>query len=398
VALELGLTPALGVQLKLANIALSVGDPPGDPTLAAQDAWSAQTGMLGARVRPLVRPYDPSKPLSPAGLWFDANAGVAKTSYLARIAFDAHLGFDFLWDGVGAGPFVGYTQVVQPDDALRPDDAHVFVFGVHAFYGMVTDGRGDYDGDRVIDARDRCSDRPEDKDGFQDADGCPDPDNDGDGVPDDEDACAMVPGRKTEDPKTNGCPVGDRDKDGVVDDVDRCPDEAEDKDGFEDFDGCPEPDNDKDGISDLTDKCPNEPELFNRYADEDGCPDSEQVRVVGDKILLDDRVHFQASRAVVLRNSEQLLWRVAQLILKHPEYVRIRVDGYADQRGEESYNQKLSEARARAVMEVLIKDGVARERLTAVGYGTANPRVPEKDEKAWYQNRRTEFTLTRSVP
>ena len=100
------------------------------------------------------------------------------------------------------------------------------------------------------------------------------------------------------------------------------------------------------------------------YADDDGCPDDAQVRVVGDKNVLDDRVHFETNRSVVLLVSQPLLWRVAKLIVKHPEYSSVEVEGYADERGEESYNQKLSEARAKAVRDMLVRYGVSRERLT----------------------------------
>jgi hypothetical protein len=99
----------------------------------------------------------------------------------------------------------------------------------------------DRDGDGITDDKDKCPDQPEDRDGYQDLDGCPDPDNDADGV---------------------------------VDADDRCPNEPEDKDGFQDDDGCPDPDNDADGIADPQDKCPNEPENKNGFEDDDGCPDT----------------------------------------------------------------------------------------------------------------------------
>jgi outer membrane protein OmpA-like peptidoglycan-associated protein len=119
------------------------------------------------------------------------------------------------------------------------------------------------------------------------------------------------------------------------------------------------------------------------------------VRVVGDKILLDDRIHFDSNRYVVLAVSQPLIWRVAAIIVKHPEYTHVEVEGYADERGEESYNQKLSENRAKAVLTLLVKYGVSRERLTAAGYGTSNPRVPAKSDGAYHQNRRVEFKITR---
>jgi hypothetical protein len=129
----------------------------------------------------------------------------------------------------------------------------------------------DRDGDGIADSNDRCPNDPEDFDGFQDEDGCPDPDNDGDGVRDVDDRCPNQPG-----PRGDGCPksVGtDRDGDGIADAFDKCPDEPEDKDGFQDADGCPDPDNDMDGIPDAKDQCPNEPEDKDGFQDEDGCPD-----------------------------------------------------------------------------------------------------------------------------
>ena len=61
----------------------------------------------------------------------------------------------------------------------------------------------DRDGDGIPDIVDRCPDEPEDYDGFQDDDGCPDRDNDNDGVPDAEDRCPNTPGP----PENAGCPI-----------------------------------------------------------------------------------------------------------------------------------------------------------------------------------------------
>jgi hypothetical protein len=125
--------------------------------------------------------------------------------------------------------------------------------------------RGDRDGDGIVDDIDKCPDDPEDFDGFEDADGCPDPDNDRDGILDVDDKCPNLPG-----PPPDGCPhapTTDRDGDGIPDPVDKCPDDPEDFDGFEDADGCPDPDNDKDGILDVDDLCPNDP-----GPPPDGCP------------------------------------------------------------------------------------------------------------------------------
>jgi hypothetical protein len=132
----------------------------------------------------------------------------------------------------------------------------------------------DNDEDGVPDEQDKCPTAKEDEDGFQDEDGCPDPDNDKDNIPDVEDKCPNEAGpRHPEDPKKDGCPIKDRDGDGIDDPQDKCPDQAEDKDGFEDADGCPDPDNDKDGIPDALDACPNVKGVAAEDPKENGCPD-----------------------------------------------------------------------------------------------------------------------------
>ncbi|MBX5484673.1 MAG: OmpA family protein [Myxococcaceae bacterium] len=128
--------------------------------------------------------------------------------------------------------------------------------------------REDSDGDGIPDDIDRCRDVAEDKDGFQDEDGCPEPDNDNDGLLDAADKCPVDAGP----PQNLGCPIVDKDQDGIHDDVDKCPDEPEDKDGFEDEDGCPDLDNDKDGLPDGQDKCPMEA----GPAENNGCPDTDK--------------------------------------------------------------------------------------------------------------------------
>jgi hypothetical protein len=133
----------------------------------------------------------------------------------------------------------------------------------------------DNDGDRRPDSEDKCPNQAEDIDGFEDDDGCPDPDNDKDGILDLDDKCPNDPeDGKAPYPK-DGCPADkhDSDGDGIPDSADSCPLEEEDLDGFEDGDGCPEADNDGDGIPDAADKCPLCPEDKDGFQDEDGCPD-----------------------------------------------------------------------------------------------------------------------------
>lgn len=131
----------------------------------------------------------------------------------------------------------------------------------------------DRDGDGVLDAVDQCPVDPEDLDGFEDLDGCPDRDNDKDGLPDDRDRCPLEPEDKDGFEDDDGCPDRDNDQDGIKDEQDKCPDRAEDLDGDRDGDGCPDGDGDRDGIPDDLDKCPTQPEDLDGIDDADGCPD-----------------------------------------------------------------------------------------------------------------------------
>jgi len=238
----------------------------------------------------------------------------------------------------------------------------------------------DSDGDGTPDDIDRCPLDSEDQDGFQDEDGCPDPDNDGDGIVDKVDACPATPGPI----ENRGCPILDRDGDGVPDAEDRCPAEA----GPREHGGCPVLDRDKDGINDDLDRCPDEPGVA-----PDGCPRKYTlVEVKKDRIVIKQQVHFATAKWKVLPDSFALLDQVVQ-VLKDQPAMHLSIEGHTDSVGGEAMNMKLSQARAEAVRDYLVKKGVATERLEAVGYGPTKPIASNKSETGRAQNRRTEFRI-----
>ena len=390
----------LGLELSASWLGLGHGDPTAATAEPVTTGASAIAPSLGIHVTPFAANHN-GKLLSPAGLWTKVAGGVAFTGGLTRPLFDAQLGFDALnvTGHVGGGPMLAFVHVFQPDDQFRPEDANVLLFGVHVLYDFSRElpVKGDRDHDGILDDVDRCPDTPEDKDGFQDTDGCPDLDNDADGIPDVTDKCPNVPEDRDGFEDQDGCPELDNDKDGILDRVDKCPNEPEDNDGWDSLDGCPDPDNDADGILDVNDLCPFEPETVNGYADNDGCPDEEQVRVVGDKIVLDDRVHFFVNSAVIRQVSYPLLQRLTKLVAEHPEYTHVAIEGHADERGAEDFNRKLSDDRARSVLEFMVKQGIQRDRLSSQGFGSSRPLVDSKNEYAWLLNRRVEFTVTRHM-
>ena len=199
---------------------------------------------------------------------------------------------------------------------------------------------------------------PEDVDGFEDEDGCPDPDNDGDGIPDVSDAC---------------------------------PDDAEDADGFEDTDGCPDLDNDGDGILDVDDQCPNEPEDFDGEADEDGCPDA--TRLTCTEIELGETVNFDTDSDVIQSSSHALLDEVVQVMNANPSIRLIEVGGHTDDRGSDEYNRDLSQRRVESVVRYLVRGGVDASRLQAQGYGESVPIATNSTDAGMAANRRVELKI-----
>ncbi|HEX6791931.1 MAG TPA: OmpA family protein [Candidatus Krumholzibacteria bacterium] len=253
-----------------------------------------------------------------------------------------------------------------------------------------TDGCPDLDNDHdgVQDANDKCADLGEDVDGFQDEDGCPDLDNDQDGIQDVSDKCPNEPEDFDGDQDTDGCPdlVKDSDNDGLPDDLDRCPLQAEDIDGYQDDDGCPDLDNDLDGIPDEQDKCPTQPETFNGVDDADGCPDAKEI---GKQFVLRG-INFESGRADLTPDSHTVLDQVIASLNAYPE-ARLEIRGHTDAQGPANFNLQLSQKRAESVRQYLIKGGIDPSRVTAVGIGEDEPMASNATAEGRALNRRIEF-------
>jgi outer membrane protein OmpA-like peptidoglycan-associated protein len=393
--------PQLSLGIKGTAAWLTPGEETDDPTIVPKRGASLYGGALNITAYPFARAKEERRSFSAAGVWCSVSGGAATTGQRVRATLDALAGWDFWWPdrSLGIGPTLGLLHVFQPDDHARPADANVALLGLHArFWVRPPAPPSDRDHDGLADKHDRCPDHAEDRDGFEDRDGCPDLDDDKDGVPDTSDRCSKEAEDRDGFQDDDGCPDPDNDKDGVRDAADKCPAALEDQDGFQDDDGCPDPDNDKDDVPDVDDLCPGEPETVNDYADSDGCPDEKQVRVVGSEILLDEVVHFPSNSAAIGGESYALLGRLAKLLREHREYIHIRIDGHADVRGPEAHNQVLSAARARAVLEFLVKNGVAPERLSSQGFGSERPAIPGATPRALSLNRRVEIVVTRATP
>ncbi len=149
----------------------------------------------------------------------------------------------------------------------------------------------DNDNDSVPDSADRCPNEPEDADNFQDDDGCPDDDNDSDGVSDADDECPLAAAGEHPDASRSGCPTPDTDGDGVLDPDDRCVDTAAGPRPDPERAGCPTPDDDGDGVANRDDACPSSPAGDHPDRWRPGCPDPDVDRdgVLGEADRCPDR-------------------------------------------------------------------------------------------------------------
>ena len=177
-------------------------------------------------------------------------------------------------------------------------------------------------------------------------------DSDNDGTPDYLDKCVNVPGAID----NHGCPWPDRDNDGTPDHLDACPDVA----GPKSNNGCPEMQN----------------------------HDIEELNSYAKTILFDTgKSTFQSQSFLILDN----------IYKKMNEFPSAKFDikGYTDNTGNPSINLPLSDDRANAVRNYLINRGIKSDRLTAKGYGSADPIDTNNTAQGRANNRRTEIILVK---
>jgi len=184
------------------------------------------------------------------------------------------------------------------------------------------------------------------------------PDADGDGVPDSRDKCPGTPaGRKVD---ANGCEL----------------------------------DSDGDGVVDALDACPNTPP--GTKVDSRGCPPPAPPPApapVKEPVRFDLTVEFAFNSAEINDLSFRELRNAMQFLRDHPSTHAV-IEGHTDNRGTDAYNQKLSERRAAAVVDVLAKSGIDKGRLSSVGYGESRPIASNDTDEGRQKNRRVSIVVS----
>jgi outer membrane protein OmpA-like peptidoglycan-associated protein len=122
-------------------------------------------------------------------------------------------------------------------------------------------------------------------------------------------------------------------------------------------------------------------------------PPPARVVVTAKKVELKEKIFFDTSKATIKPVSFELLDEAAQVLNAHPEVKKLTIEGHTDSTGAAAANQALSQARAEAVRDYLVKKGVAADRLSAKGYGATRPIGENKTAAGRDANRRVELTI-----
>ena len=301
-------------------------------------------------------------------VWFNDNLGMnfqtgGKKEFADKVKdhFQHSIGLVFKFGG----------KDTDGDGVYDKEDACPEVAGLKEFNGCP-----DTDGDGIKDSDDACPEVA----GLAALNGCPDAD--GDGIADKDDACPTEKGTKA----NNGCP--DADGDGVVDGKDKCPNTA----GPAANNGCPWPDTDGDGVLDKDDKCPNEAGV----ASNNGCPEvvikEEAVKQLNEFARA---IYFNSGKSTFRTGTTGKLDLIAGIMKEYPK-ANFSIQGHTDSSGSNTLNQKLSEKRAKAVLDYLVaKGGIAADRLTSAGFGEDYPIADNKTRAGRAENRRVEIKLVK---
>jgi outer membrane protein OmpA-like peptidoglycan-associated protein len=118
-----------------------------------------------------------------------------------------------------------------------------------------------------------------------------------------------------------------------------------------------------------------------------------KAELKAERIEIHDSVYFETAKSTIKPESYALLDEVAEILVAHPELTKVRIEGNTDSRGAADANLRLSQGRAEAVRDYLVGKGVARGRLDAIGNGENRPLVTGENEEAWAKNRRVDFLV-----
>lgn len=112
---------------------------------------------------------------------------------------------------------------------------------------------------------------------------------------------------------------------------------------------------------------------------------------VGKSVVLRN-IFFDTNKYELRPESKAELERLQNILVENPQ-IRMEISGHTDSDGSAELNQKLSENRAKSVVDHLVKNGIDRSRLSYMGYGAEHPVASNQTAEGKQENRRTEFKI-----
>ena len=120
-----------------------------------------------------------------------------------------------------------------------------------------------------------------------------------------------------------------------------------------------------------------------------------RVVVENNRIAFEEKIQFDLDKATIKPESDSLLQEIIKVIKENPHIKKIAIEGHTSSEGSDRHNLKLSDQRAKAVMDYMInKGGLAKEMFTAKGFGETKLIADESTEEGKEKNRRVEFNIT----
>ena len=120
-----------------------------------------------------------------------------------------------------------------------------------------------------------------------------------------------------------------------------------------------------------------------------------RVVVEDNRIVINEKIQFDFNKATIKPESDSLMQEIIKVIKDHPHIKKLAIEGHTSSEGSDKYNLKLSDKRAKAVLEYLVKKGeLPKEMFTAKGFGETKPIGDESTEEGKEKNRRVEFNIT----
>ncbi|MFA6789791.1 MAG: OmpA family protein [Arcobacteraceae bacterium] len=119
---------------------------------------------------------------------------------------------------------------------------------------------------------------------------------------------------------------------------------------------------------------------------------NESLQAQINTLLVNNSIVFQRMSSNIANESKETLEKIAKIIIDNPT-IKIEIAGHTDAKGDDSFNQTVSEQRANSVKSRLVELGVNADRLVAKGYGKTKPLVANDEEGYSLANRRVEFNI-----